>query len=288
MAALVLLLLVLVAVPAVALLRPAATVIGEESVRLAAAHRSMTRWQVVGMGVGVVAAGLVATIDGLGRGLLLAPAVLTLGVLMGVVGGQLRISAPDGPVRSAGLAVRRVGDHLPLRLTAAVVAVTVLLVLVLLLTTALGSPDDLGRSGRALMRQCSATSGESRGPWPGSFYSLPLAATVLTGLALAAFTLRRIVQRPAQGEDPAVDADLRIAATRSVTAAVGLLVSVPLIGVALLSAQGLLGISCGPVWWDVVGIALLLTVPLLLTLAVWCTACLVLPLRRSVTATSAK
>jgi len=71
------------------------------------------------------------------------------------------------------------------RFLEATAAATVLLVLVLGMTTAAGSPDDLGRAGRTLARQCSALVGTAVGPWPGSFYTAPLATVVLAGLVLA-------------------------------------------------------------------------------------------------------
>src|SRR3712207_4896776 len=106
---------------------------------------------------------------------------------------ELRVSAPRGPVRSAALEVRRARNYLPRRLTAAVAGTGALLAVVLTATTATGSADDLGRAGRSLVRRCSAVQGGASGPWPGSFYALPLALMVVVGLVLAAIALRRVV-----------------------------------------------------------------------------------------------
>jgi hypothetical protein len=147
--------------------------------------RTTARWRLAGLGVGIGVGIVAAQLDVLGRGLMLAVPLCALCVLVGVVIGELRITAPRGPVRSAGLEVRRIRDYLPRRLTRVVAAATVLLVLVLGMTTAAGSPDDLGRAGRTLARQCSALVGTAVGPWPGSFYTAPLATVVLAGLVLA-------------------------------------------------------------------------------------------------------
>lgn len=287
MASLLVLLFSLAALVAAAARRPTAPATAPMSARLAAVRRQTHAWSWAGLGAGVVLAGVALTTSTLGRGVLIAAPLLALGVLTGVSVGQLRAQAPDGPVRTAGLTPRRLFDHLPKRLTMAVVPATGLLPVVLAFTTAVGGPDDLGRSGRALLRQCGA-SAERHGPWPGSFYSLRLSAVVVTGLVIAAYALHRVARRPDQGEDSLVDDSLRAEAARSVTAAFGLLVSVPLAGVLLLTANGLLGITCRPAWWTVLGTGFLLLAPLLFALASWCVTCLILPPRQTAPSTHAR
>jgi hypothetical protein len=220
--------------------------------------RTTARWRLAGLGVGIGVGIVAAQLDVLGRGLMLAVPLCALCILVGVVIGELRITAPRGPVRSAGLEVRRIRDYLPRRLTRVVAAATVLLVLVLGMTTAAGSPDDLGRAGRTLARQCSALVGTAVGPWPGSFYTAPLATVVLAGLVLAGVALRR-------------------QAAESVVAGVGLLVAVPLAGVSFFAAQALSNVDCAPVSWRVAAGALGLLVPALAVLAAWCIAALTSP-----------
>ena len=152
-----------------------------------------------------------------------------------------------------------------------------LFAVVLVWTTASGAPDDLGRPGRALVRQCSATLGESRGPWPGSFYSAPLALIVVGGLLTAAAALCLVVRRPRQGEDPAIDDALRVQAAQAVTAGCGLLVALPFAEINIVAGGAMLGISCRPVWWTVGGWALVLLAAALLALAGWCGSVLVSP-----------
>jgi hypothetical protein len=269
--------LIVVVAAAVALRRwgHALPVVATDRLRLAA--RTTRRWRVAGFVAGVIVAVVTAQQGALGRGLLLAGPLCALCILAGVVMGELQVSAPNGTVRSADLQVRRVRDYLPRRLACAVAFATALLLVVLTVTTATGSADDLGRAGRSFARVCSAVQGGSTGPWPGSFYALPLAAVVVIGLLLATFALRRVVQRPRQGEDAVVDDGLRRQAAEAVTAACGLLVAVPLAGVSLVTAGALHNHICPPAGSSVIVIALLVLVPVLILLAAWCVGVLVAP-----------
>lgn len=245
--------------------------------RLVGVASTTARWRYAGCLLGLAAAVAAAKSGALGRGLLLAAPLLVLCVLLGVVAGELRVRAPRGQTRSAELEVRRATDYVPRALGTAVATATALLTALLTVTTALGSPDDLGRAGRFLSNTCSAVSAQSRGPWPGSYYSVPLAALVLAGLLVAGLALARIAARPRQGEDVALDDALRRSSATAVTAAVGLLATVPLVGVGVFASSGLLGICAAPTWWTAVGLALMAVVPAALLLGVWCTALLLLP-----------
>lgn len=212
----------------------------------------------------------------LGRGVLLAGPLFGLCLLLGVVAGELRVMAPAGARRSAALEVRSGRDYVPRRLTAAVGGATALLIGLLAFTGAIGSADDLGRAGRSLTRACSDVSGQSRGPWPGSFYAWPLAAVVLVGVVVAGVALVSVTRRPRQGEASSLDDALRRQVSTGVIAAVGLIVTVPLVGVGTFAASGLLRICAAPTTWTVVGTLLLAVVPLALVLGVWCAAVLVM------------
>ncbi|MCV2488971.1 hypothetical protein OF117_06315 [Geodermatophilus sp. YIM 151500] len=244
---------------------------------LRATARTTARWRITGVLLGLLAALAVTEHDRLGRGLLLAAPLFTLCVLTGVVVGELRVATPEGAVRSASLQVRRVRDHVPRRLGAAVLGATVLLVLVAAWTTAAGSPDDLGRAGRTLVRRCSEVVSTGVGPWPGSFYTAPLAVLVLAGLAGAALALRRIVQRPRDPADASADAELRVRSVAAVTAATGLLVGVPLGGLTVVAGHALLNVDCRPGWWTALGAASLLLAPAALALTAWCVTVLLAP-----------
>lgn len=68
------------------------------------------------------------------------------------------------------------------------------------------------------------------GPWPGSFYTLPLSGIVAFGLVIAYFSLRTIATRPRSGVDPdsvSFDDALRRRSARAVVGACGVIVSIP-------------------------------------------------------------
>jgi hypothetical protein len=241
------------------------------------AARIASSCRVAGTVVGIAAGAWALQADTLGRGLMLAAPLVALCVLAGVVVGELLVPAPQGPVREAGLAVRRWQAYLPRHLTPLVVGSTGLLAAILVATTAAGSPDDMGRPGRQLVRRCSSIQTQGHGPWPGSFYAVPLGLVVATGLLLAGLALVRIARRPSQAEDAGLEDALRRRSAAAVTAAAGLLVAVPLGGVSGVAAAALLGMECRPVWWTVLGWVLVAVLPLAIGLAARCVTVLLAP-----------
>lgn len=245
-----------------------------------AAGRRASLWRGAGLLVGLLAAVAAAAIGELGRGLVLAPSILGLGVLLGVLAGEASIQGPSTGRRTAPLQRRRVRDHLPHRLSAAVGGATTALLLTLLTTTLLGSPDDAGRPGRALAYHCGTNSSGWRSAWAGSYYSLPLAFGVAAGLLVAAVGLRLVVLRPRlespEGGD-GVDELLRHRSAQTVVAAAGVAVTASLAGVAAPSAMFLLSTPCSPTWWRLAGSALLVLIPLSLGVFAWCAAVLLRP-----------
>ena len=133
----------------------------------------------------------------------------------------------------------------------------------------------MGRAGRELLRQCIDGTSEGAGAWPGSYYAFPLSVVVLCGLLAAGLVLTRVVRRPLQTEDLAVDEALRRSAAEAVTAAVGLLIAVPLTGVSVVAGASLMGIRCRPEWWTVAAIGLAVLAVASLGLAVWCVSTLI-------------
>lgn len=246
------------------------------SVQLRQAAKATLRWRAAGVLVGVVAmAASLAHRPGLGRGLMLAVPLLGLCVLAGVIVGEVRVLAPSGPTRHAALEVRRVWTYLPRPLAVGVLAAAALLVILLEVTTATASADDLGRAGRSLFHQCTAVSSQTVGPWPGLYYSYPLLGVVLAGAVLAGVALRLVVRRPRPGADNAYDDLLRAQAAGSVTAACGVLVGLPLAGVCLVCASALSSTGCHPGWWGSAAAALGLVGVASSALSVRCGAVLV-------------
>ena len=233
---------------------------------------AMLRW--AGVTIGVIVGVVVARSGDLGVGLLFAAPLFGLCALAGVLAGELAVRPPRGPTRTAAVEVRRVRDYVPHRLGQAVAAAGGALLVLLAVTTAAGSADDLGRPGRSLGRQCASGTFETHGPWPGLFYTVRLAIVVVAGLLMAYIAVRTVVRRPRPGGAGEVAGDdaVRRRAAGAVTGATGILVAIPLAGVGLTAAGGLLGISCAPAWWTVVGCGLLTVVVAALALVSWCVA----------------
>ncbi|MEV8514564.1 hypothetical protein [Dactylosporangium sp. NPDC051484] len=250
--------------------RPAAEAV--DVPRAVARRTAVLRW--AGVTIGLIVGTIAARSGGLGTGLLLAAPLFGLCTLLGVLAGELTVRPPRGPTRTAAVEVRHIRDYLPRQLSRAVAAAGSVLLVLLTSTTAAGSPDDMGRPGRSLGRQCTPDTFESHGPWPGSFYTGPLAVVLLVGLLLAYVAMRTIVRRPRSGStsDLAGDDALRRRAARTVTGGVGILFAIPLAGVSLTAANGLLRISCAPAWWTVAGWGLLALVPASLAMSSWCVA----------------
>ena len=194
----------------------------------------------------------------LGLGAALAPTAFALCLLVGVIVGELAGRAPGGVTRVAMVEIRSVAAFLPGRLLTSVAVTASTLALFLVATTIVGSPDDLGRAGRALSIQCSSAMGSTVGPWPGAFYAGPIAAAVLIGLVLAVLASRIVARRPRpRTDEPGRTADdqLRRASGRAITSATGVLVAAPLAGSALFAGHALLTVGCGPVAVRFAGLA---------------------------------
>lgn len=237
--------------------RPGITVGVNEHTGVVEIARHTRRWRLLGLAVGgviaVLALALGPRVDALGRVTALAPTVLGAGVLLGTIAGELTARAPVGIRRAAAVQARTVGGILP-RARAVVLAVsTVLLLGALALGVAWGSPDDLGRVGRVLSRACTVlepglgpvTMTSSRGPWPGSFYAVPLLAALLVLAVLVVVALRVIVARPRPDLDSlGLDTQLRRWSAGHVLAAASVTVLGTLAPVAVFMASALADQTC--------------------------------------------
>lgn len=248
----------------------------------AAAGRRTAIWRLAGLLAGLAAGGAAAESDALGRGLLLAGPVFGVCVLAGVVTGELSVRPASGQTRMAVMEIRRVRDYLPRGLATTVAAAAAVLAALVTVTTATARPDDLGRAGRVLLLGCGRGLVQSAEPWPGSFYSVPLAVMVAVGLIAGGGALRVVIRRARTGaaaDEVAADDTLRARAARTITGGCGILVAVPLAGICLVSAGAMLSISCRPAWWTFAGWALLALLLPILALICWCTEALLAPAR---------
>ncbi|WP_445524452.1 hypothetical protein [Streptomyces cyslabdanicus] len=203
---------------------------------------SLARWS--GLALGAALAWWASGSETLGRGAVLAPTLFGAGAVLGALGADALTPRPHGRVRFAGLAPRRIRDYLPTRLAALLGGFAVALVVLLTFTTLAGSADDLGRAGRSLTFTCGDMTG-SHGPWPGSYYSVPLLAALAAATAGCGLALHRTARRPVTGEpDGGADAGRRRDGTTDVVAAWGLLVTGSLAGVGTFAVGGVHAVPC--------------------------------------------
>lgn len=224
-----------------------------EVVRIA---RHTRGWRVAGLLLGLVAAGLALgagqSVDALGRLVALAPTLLGVGVLLGTIAGELTARPRVGVRRTAMVETRTVRGILPRVRTTAVVVAAALLAGALALGAAWGGPDDMGRAGRSFTQQCRAMvdgalveASSSRGPWPGSFYAVPMAAALALAALLVVAALVAVTRRPRpEPESLGLDSMLRRWSAGSILTAALFTVLGTLGPVALLLAEGLQPDAC--------------------------------------------
>ncbi len=215
-----------------------------------------------------------------GSGPMLAPAVLGLCVLVAAAVGEtvVRPPRPVGP-RSASVRARRVVDYLPPVTTRLVAGLTGLTAATMVLTTLTSGYDEYTHGMRALVCQAGSFS-SARTPYPGSYYTLPLAGLLVIVLAVAVIAAHQVVRRPrgmARTEEG--DDALRRGSLRVIVAATGIAVSAPAVGIASTAGWAMKGLadqqpSCAPAWMGPTGTALLVLALVALVVACWCLALL--------------
>ncbi|WP_278314578.1 hypothetical protein [Lolliginicoccus levis] len=241
-----------------------------------------------GITVGIIAASYASASNPLGRGLALAAPVFTLAVLGGVIASELSARPPRGPVRTATLAARASRRYLPRALAGAVLASLIALGGLMLLGTLAASSDDLDRDGRALAYQCGELITGRVSPWPGTFYTAPLAAVLGAVIVQVAIGLWALAHRPPSSGDHAADNAERHRSASRIVAAAGLAITVPLAGYSLVMATAAhnvptveQGADCLPAWPSTVLPVLVATQAGAAIIAVWCLIVLLSPLSPS-------
>jgi len=236
-------------------------------------HGMVTAARGLGILAGVASAGAAVSLEpeASGRGAALAPAVFGLVALLFVVVAETLVRpVPVAGPRRASLVSRRVRDYAPRSIAVPVVVACASLTLVLTLTTLTASDDDLGRPGRFF--RCTADGvSAAHGPYPGIFYSAPLAVVLVLLMALAGAAAHRVVRRPRGYERGAVtDTVLRRRSLKVVLGALLLALCATLAGVALLAGAALRGVQeCAPLWAEPVGDSLLVLAALAVLGALW-------------------
>lgn len=182
--------------------------------------------------------------DELGRNLVIAPISHGLVLLVGAVIAELLVRPRylPGP-RTAALRPRSLRDHLPRTLTRLVAATFAAAVILCTFTVLRAGADDMGREGRSLPWACEGAYHGSRGPFPGSFYVAPYAIGVLVALVVMAIAVVIVLRRPLGGTPDVADRHRTAGVTASI-AAFGIVVTIPLGGLAWFAALTLAGIEC--------------------------------------------
>lgn len=259
----------------------------QDAARQVPALRRLMRTHAVARGVAlVVGVGLTAVAASawsLGRGLMLAPAAFAAAQIVAVL---LADRATYTAMRTPGVAaleVRRVRDYLPRALSVLTALSATALAAALTWTTAVAASDDLGRAGRALTYPCVEGCDQTTiSPWPGSFYSVPLAVGLGAVGLLAVVALSVTVRRPRNGADPSIaatDDAVRRRSVETVVAAVAVALSASLLGIAVVAGVRLLAAGDVPSGSSLTVGATLLVLAGLWSLAVvlWSTVSLLLP-----------
>ncbi len=223
---------------------------------LVALRRSTVAARYVGLAVGAVVFVLVASSGQLGRGLFLAPAAAGAVLVLAVMIGQQLAYGSARTTGVAGVERRLIRNYLPRSLTVAVLLFLAVLVASAAWTTLAASPDDLGLyrafsvTGTQILTTETgpevATVGSTRSPFPGAFYTSMLAIGLPILLVLSAVALWLTARRPRNGADPELvptDDALRRQTAEGIVAAVGLAVSMSLLGVAVGAAISVGGMA---------------------------------------------
>ena len=221
----------------------------------------------------VAGAALNAAAPGLlGLPLALAPGLAAAGALLGYAMLPVTVESPPGPTSAS--VVRRTAWSYGSRRAFAVPGILTLATLGFLVWAALvADPDD-----RGLMRSIAFTDGpvgSSAGPFPGSFYGIPLALVTIL-LAMSAYVgLRRISETPTlpTALDAAADRRWRTASTSLVTLVTSAALLGYLGGAAIYAGRAarsaavtialngghIAGVALAGTWLALAGVALVLT-----------------------------
>ncbi|UFU02345.1 hypothetical protein LQF12_12665 [Ruania suaedae] len=165
-----------------------------------------------------------------GQGLALAPAVVAIVWVIGGLAAEMvtRSALRDG---GAGLEVRDVRRYLPRRGAQLLGLGLGLLVAATVITTLAAGPD-----GRSLSYSCGPGCSGTRTPWPGTFYTTPLAVAFVILLILVVVNIRLVVSRPRgalEAPDQAADDATRASAVAATLVVVSLAVAATAAGLMM-------------------------------------------------------
>jgi len=257
---------------------------------LVALRRSTVTARYVGLAASVVVFVVVASLGRLSRGLFLAPAAAGAVLILAVIVGQQLAYGAARKTGVAGVERRRVRDYLPRGLTVAVLLFLAVLIASAAWTTSAASPDSFGlyrafavTGPQTVMTDTGpeiVTVRSTRSPFPGAFYTSMLAIGLPIVLVLGVIGLWLTARRPRNGADPELvpaDDALRRQTAEGIVAAIGLAVSISLLGVALGAAGAVGGMAEHGVRYALAAGALGLAALGSLGVASWCAVLVLVP-----------
>lgn len=239
----------------------------------------------LGLGLGAVSAALVAlgipvrVVTGPGSAVAIAPAVGFGVFLLVTCLAELGTPGPQSRVRLASMRTRRVSDVLPRSVTTLGAVGALALGGALVAGWAMGAPDDVGRPGRSLTTVCRGVIGadgaqqvgSSHGPWPGSYYAVPMLVGLAAAVLLVGATVRAVVRRARPGaESEDADDALRRESARVVLLGLGAFTLLTLVPVAGLMTGALLGVDCAPLGYRLLALVTGVATPVAATVGAWC------------------
>lgn len=237
--------------------------------------------RIVGLLVGIAAITILSVIPPgrVGLGIILAPAIFAVTQILATLTAGVLTHDAARTMGTAGLEVRRIGKYLPARLSLLVASTTMILAVAMTWTTAMGVPDDMGRAGRAFSYSFDEFT-VTIGPWPGSFYTIPMAVVLGFALVIAGITIGVTVRRPRNASDPEilrVDELVRARAVESVIAALGVAMAGSLFCVSFLVALLAIPQNSVPTLLRLAGWGAVVLEFAAMALTIWCVVLLLLP-----------
>ncbi|WP_034262760.1 hypothetical protein [Actinospica robiniae] len=193
---------------------------------LGAVARRARHGRLTGLAAGA-AAGVVAIWYAEG---LVAPALVAIGYLFGVLRELLSVPVPSGPVRTALVVSRESNRYLPRWAVWVSVVTGVLCILTPLLFAVLPRVHYLPWSPDVAGQQFTIPGGSLS--WPAAATSVPLAAVAACGIVAGTLLARRITLLPPLADDPVVDERLRCRIGR---AGAGAMIGIELLALAALT-----------------------------------------------------
>lgn len=229
--------------------RRAALVVGiNEDTDLVRMARRARLWRLGALALAALAC-IAVPVLGLGGGdtaSAVAPAFAGTLIVAVICLGEATFRRPMTPTRSAALQPRSVRGLTPRGWLLLATGALAALAATLTVGWMTGSPDDLGKAGRALTVVCDGVT-HSRTPWPGSHYGAPIALATAVSVALAVATCTVIARRPSPAAESAeLDTGLRRWSIAAVLQALTLGACLTLVPVLLIMTMGARSADCAP------------------------------------------